>query len=402
MVWECIKMAYSSLLAHKLRSLLTMLGIMIGVGSVITIVSLGQSGDAALKKQFAGSKNNTLEIMHMNTDAVVGTAASASAAISPFTEADVFELERIESIVKVTPTSSAMSSVTAGDTIKQMQIIGVSEQFEELQSIEIVAGRTMTDNELRGGLKAALISEEAARSFGQEKNPVGEIIEIEGIPFFIIGMFASKQSGLAEFSKESLLVPQTVWPSLFGNGDYQSLIIQVSDLSLLEETGQKALDYFTQKAASTGLPGEYYVLNMEQIKEALSSITTIMTAIIGGIAAISLFIGGIGVMNIMLVSVTERTREIGIRKALGATRGMVLAQFLTESAALTTIGGMIGVGLGLGGAYTVAMISNMPPVVSWQVILLGVLFSMSIGIFFGLLPAYQAAKWEPVESLRYE
>lgn len=400
MVWECIKMAYSSLLAHKLRSLLTMLGIMIGVGSVITIVSLGQSGDAALKKQFAGSKNNTLEIMHMNTDAVVGTAASA--AISPFTEADVFELERIESIVKVTPTSSAMSSVTAGDTIKQLQIIGVSEQFEELQSIEIVAGRTMTDNELRGGLKAALISEEAARSFGQEKNPVGEIIEIEGIPFFIIGMFASKQSGLAELSKESLLVPQTVWPSLFGNGDYQSLIIQVSDLSLLEETGQKALDYFTQKAASTGLPGEYYVLNMEQIKEALSSITTIMTAIIGGIAAISLFIGGIGVMNIMLVSVTERTREIGIRKALGATRGMVLAQFLTESAALTTIGGMIGVGLGLSGAYTVAMISNMPPVVSWQVILLGVLFSMSIGIFFGLLPAYQAAKWEPVESLRYE
>lgn len=107
-------------------------------------------------------------------------------------------------------------------------------------------------------------------------------------------------------------------------------------------------------------------------------------------------------MNIMLVSVTERTREIGIRKALGATRGMVLAQFLTESAALTTIGGMIGVGLGLGGAYTVAMISNMPPVVSWQVILLGVLFSMSIGIFFGLLPAYQAAKWEPVDSLRYE
>ncbi|GIP59004.1 ABC transporter permease [Paenibacillus woosongensis] len=402
MVWECIKMAYSSLLAHKLRSLLTMLGIMIGVGSVITIVSLGQSGDAALKKQFAGSKNNTLEIMHMNTDAVVGTAASASAAISPFTEADVFELERIESIVKVTPTSSAMSSVTAGDTIKQMQIIGVSEQFEELQSIEIVAGRTMTNNELRGGLKAALISEEAARSFGQEKNPVGEIIEIEGIPFFIIGMFASKQNGLAELSKESLLVPQTVWPSLFGNGDYQSLIIQVSDLSLLEETGQKALDYFTQKAVSTGLPGEYYVLNMEQIKEALSSITTIMTAIIGGIAAISLFIGGIGVMNIMLVSVTERTREIGIRKALGATRGMVLAQFLTESAALTTIGGMIGVGLGLGGAYTVAMISNMPPVVSWQVILLGVLFSMSIGIFFGLLPAYQAAKWEPVDSLRYE
>ncbi|WP_339158038.1 ABC transporter permease [Paenibacillus sp. FSL W8-0186] len=402
MVWECIKMAYSSLLAHKLRSLLTMLGIMIGVGSVITIVSLGQSGDAALKKQFAGSKNNTLEIMHMNTDAVVGTAASASAAISPFTEADVFELERIESIVKVTPTSSAMSSVTAGDTIKQMQIIGVSEQFEELQSIEIVAGRTMTNNELRGGLKAALISEEAARSFGQEKNSVGEIIEIEGIPFFIIGMFASKQNGLAELSKESLLVPQTVWPSLFGNGDYQSLIIQVSDLSLLEETGQKALDYFTQKAVSTGLPGEYYVLNMEQIKEALSSITTIMTAIIGGIAAISLFIGGIGVMNIMLVSVTERTREIGIRKALGATRGMVLAQFLTESAALTTIGGMIGVGLGLGGAYTVAMISNMPPVVSWQVILLGVLFSMSIGIFFGLLPAYQAAKWEPVDSLRYE
>ncbi|GAA0136160.1 ABC transporter permease [Paenibacillus sp. YSY-4.3] len=400
MVWECIKMAYSSLLAHKLRSILTMLGIMIGVASVITIVSIGQSGDAALKNQFAGSQNNTLEIMHMDTDAVVGAAAPATT--SPFTEADVSELERIESIVMVTPTSSAMSSVMVEDTTKQMQIIGVSERFEELQSIEIVAGRSMTDNELREGLKAALISEEAARSFEQEKSYIGEIIEIEGVPFFIVGTFASKRSGLTELSKESLLVPQTVWPSLFGNGDYQSLIIQVSDLSLLEETSQKALDYFTQKADSTGMPGEYYILNMEQIKEALSSITTIMTAIIGGIAAISLFIGGIGVMNIMLVSVTERTREIGIRKALGATRGMVLAQFLTESAALTTIGGMIGVGLGLGGAYTVAMISNMPPVVSWQVVLGGVLFSMSIGIFFGLLPAYQAAKWEPVDSLRYE
>ncbi|XJZ26535.1 ABC transporter permease [Bacillota bacterium Lsc_1132] len=395
---DSIKIAFSSILAHKLRSILTMLGIIIGVGSIITVVAIGKGGEAALKSQFAGAGNNTLQI-NFKSDTEDPFAMPFDQPPT-FTQENLLQLKNIPEIAHVITTNNTMETLAINEKNIGTQIYGITDEYFSVNSIKMVAGRKLTKADFSQANNFIMVNEKAAKDFFKDKSAVGQIIELKGQPFQIIGVYKA-QNGLFDLGIPELFMPLSLWPVLFGSDEVQSVTLQAKDVSKLEAAGQKAVNLLND-TKSADLKGKYEVFNLEEIQKSISQVTNIMTMIIGGIASISLLVGGIGVMNIMLVSVTERTREIGIRKALGATRGKILLQFLIEAMMLTLLGGIVGIGMGVGGAYLVSSFAKWPPLVSWQVVVGGVLFSMTLGIIFGLMPANKAAKLDPIDALRYE
>ncbi|WML41608.1 ABC transporter permease [Neobacillus sp. OS1-2] len=395
---ESMKIALSSILAHKLRSALTMLGIIIGVGSIITVVAIGQGGEAALKSQFAGSGNNTIEITFTPDNVDFSTLSFSEE--PTFTQENLLQLRDIPEISHVITTNDTMETLTENDKNIGTQIYGITNDYFAVNSLKVTKGRMLNEVDFSQSNNVMMINEKAAKDFFENRKAVGKILEIKGQPFQVIGVYKSSD-GFLGLGMPEMLIPLSIWPALYGTDDIQSVTLQAKDISTLEMAGQKAVNLLND-TKSPDLEGKYEVFNLEEIQKGISQVTNIMTMIISGIAGISLLVGGIGVMNIMLVSVTERTREIGIRKALGATRGKILLQFLIEAMMLTLLGGIIGIGLGVGGAYLVSTFAKWPPLVSGKVVIGGVLFSMTLGIIFGLMPANKAAKLDPIDALRYE
>lgn len=395
-LFENIKIALNSVLAHKLRSVLTMLGIIIGVGSVIAVVAIGQGGEQMLKESISGP-NNTIDMTYKPTEEELSVNPNGLFQ-AVFTEEDTQIIKTISGVKQVASSTAQGMQLRFRDTTVDATVNGINEGYMNVHSLQIAEGQDLKDIDFRSGRRVAIISEGLKKELFNGQKVLGQMIWINEQPVEVIGVLA-KQEGLFSFGMNEIYVPFAMLTSTFGLNEYDKMSIQVTRADQMKEVGNNAAALLNEKHHTEDA---YEMINMEEIAAGIGQVTSVMTTIIGSIAGISLLVGGIGVMNIMLVSVTERTREIGIRKALGATRAQILVQFLIESVVLTLIGGLMGIALGLSGASLVSLFAGWPSLVSWQVVCGGVLFSMLIGIIFGLIPANKAARLEPIESLRYE
>ncbi|MEC0968992.1 ABC transporter permease [Bacillus altitudinis] len=395
-LFENIKIALNSVLAHKLRSILTMLGIIIGVGSVIAVVAIGQGGEQMLKESISGP-NNTIDMTYTPSDEELNANPNALFEAT-FTEEDIQSVQALNGVKQVASSTAQGMQLRFQDTTIDATVNGINEGYTNVHSLHIAEGQDLREIDFRSGRRAAVISEGIQKELFNGEKAVGELIWINGQPVEVIGVLA-KQEGMFSFDMNEIYVPFAMLTTVFGVKEYDKLSIQVAHADQMKEVGKSAAARLNENHHTDDA---YEMINLEEIAAGIGQITSVMTTIIGSIAGISLLVGGIGVMNIMLVSVTERTREIGIRKALGATRAQILVQFLIESVVLTLIGGLLGIALGLGGASLVSLFAGWPSLVSWQIVCGGVLFSMLIGIIFGLIPANKAARLNPIESLRYE
>lgn len=392
---ENVKMALSSLRAHKMRSILTMLGIIIGVGSVIAVVAIGQGGEAMLKSSLVG-EGNTIELFYMPSDEELQANPNAWL-MNPFTPEDIQALENIPEVSQVVTISSEYANARYREERAESSVTGINQAYLDVLKLDIEQGRNFLSSDFIAGQRVAIISHSLEEELFDGEKAIGEVIYINSQPLEIIGIL-EEPGGIFSFGINEVYIPWKTWRTIFGKSEYSQVLLQTENVDDLHTAGKKAADLMNRMHDTEG----YQVLNMEEIAEGIGKITTIMTIIISSIAGVSLLVGGIGVMNIMLVSVTERTREIGIRMSLGATRGQILFQFLVESVTLTLIGGLIGMLLGTGAASLVSYFAGWPSLVSLPVIIGGILFSMLIGVIFGILPANKAASLDPIESLRYE
>lgn len=393
---ENLRMALGSLKAHKMRSILTMIGIIIGVGAVIIVVAIGQGGEAMLKTQLTGP-GNTIELFYQPSDEEIQANPNIFNE-APFEQEDIRALEKIPEIKQVVASSSQLSKASFGEDTVDASTTGVSQAFFEMNDIKAEKGRSFTAADFLGGRRVGIVSYSMQEELFGGESPVGKVIRIGVQPIEIVGVL-EKPTGLFAFGAMQIYVPSKTWQVIYGKSDFTQVTLQAASADELQIAGKKAADLLNRMHDTED---SYMVINMEEMAEGIGKITNVMTLIIGSIAGISLFVGGIGVMNIMLVSVTERTREIGIRKALGATRSQIMTQFLIESVTLTLIGGVLGILVGWGSASLISFFAGWPSLVSWQVVTGAMLFSMIIGVVFGLLPANKASRLDPIESLRYE
>jgi len=404
---QAILEALESLASNKLRSGLTILGIVIGVGAVIAMLGVGQGAQDTITGSISGIGSNLLFVFSGNMQEDVRneqplTRNDANAIADPF---------QAPSVAAVAPVLQGNAEVTFGSERTGVSIYGVTPDYAPVRNYAVVEGEFINTEHLLGQASVALLGPDTAQKlFGRTDGVTGETIRINGQPFRVIGVLESKGGGSFGSQDDVILVPfDTAQARLIRRSrDRVDLIfVQVADPSLVNQAREEVAQILRTRHRTELGADDFTIFSQDDFVATAQTITGVLTIFLGGIAAISLLVGGIGIMNIMLVSVTERTREIGLRKALGARRKDILIQFLTESSLLSLIGGLLGIGLGWLIAFIVGRVaaaSNTPftPSIGLDAILLVTVFSTAVGLFFGLYPANRAASLEPVEALRYE
>jgi putative ABC transport system permease protein len=404
MIFSALKIAIRALKRNVLRTVLTMLGMIFGVGAVIAGVSLGTGAKAQIEAQIAALGQNVILVLSGNFSKG-GFSRGFGTPVLTIGDYDAVRRE-INGVAGSSPEVRANAQVAYGNQNTFVQISGISPDYAEIRSWQFSSGGIFSDNDMRSAAKVALIGKTTSTTlFGESVDPVGKVIRIKHAPFMVIGALAPKgMSTMGNDQDDVILVPYTsAMKRLTGDTLFRSFLVQASTPSEMASVQQQISELLRQRHnIGEGKDDDFLVRTQQEITETATATSRIMTVIIGVVAGVSLLVGGIGIMNIMLVSVTERTREIGVRLAVGAFSGDVLLQFLTEAVVLSVAGGMIGIGMGIWCSSLLTTFFQFPTMISATSVVIAFTVSAAIGIIFGFFPALKAANLDPIDALRYE
>ena len=400
---ESFLMAWASLIANKMRSILTMLGIIIGVAAVIALVSIGNGVKQDIQNSISSLGSNLLMVMP-GAPRTPGVRPSAGS-MKSLKVSDYEAISKLDGVRASSPMTNGSYVVIYQNKNWTTSVSGVSYNYLDVNNWSMKSGRFLSEKNVQNRERVAVVGKTVVKNLFGDEDPVGAEIRVKNIPFRIIGVLNSKGSGaMGNDQDDMVIIPYTTAMERVEGVDYLRMIYVVGK----DENGIDRLQSDIENLLrvrhgikDTNLD-DFNIQNMNSIMETMEETTGTLTLFLGAVAAISLVVGGIGIMNIMLVSVTERTREIGVRKALGATYSVIVTQFLIEAVVISLMGGIIGIILGIGSSKLIGMASGMSTVISIPTIVMSFAFSMAIGLIFGIYPARKAAKLNPIDALHYE
>ena len=414
---ENIRLSFQGIRSNKGRSVLTMLGIIIGIASIISIVSTIKGTNEQIKQNLIGAGNNNVKIQLYQGEGTYwmdGGIPNGVYQLSQDQKQQIMDLEQVENASFYQERSYADGISYENTTLQGGTILGIDQNYMETCGYQIYQGRMFLESDFEQVRKVVLLDDTAAQSIFQEEEPLGKVIEIKGEPFTVVGVVKKSDSfqpviqsmdDYNTYSQESyatVFLPNSCWPIVYQFDEPENAVVMAKTTEDMSIVGKEAAEIMNQSITNTTDSLSYKAEDLLERAKSLQDLSRSTNSQLIWIASISLLVGGIGVMNIMLVSVTERTSEIGLKKAIGARKRRILAQFLTEAAVLTSIGGLIGVAAGIVMAKVISQMSKTPVAISVPAIVFSVAFSMLIGIIFGLLPSIKAANLNPIDALRRE
>jgi len=407
--WASARIAVRALRVNKLRSALTMLGIVIGVGAVITMVAVGAGAQARVAEQIQSLGSNMIIVL--SGSILSGGARMGSGSQLTITEDDAWAIQReIPAVAAAAPTSRGGAQVVYGNLNWATGIQGVTLEFFTAREWDVADGRLFSQEEVEGAGKVALVGLTVAGNLFGDSDPLGQVIRIKNVPFTVIGLLERKgQTTFGQDQDDTVLIPlSTAKKKVLGASQANarsvgSIAVKVREARAMPEAEQEIRGLLRQRHRLQAFQDDdFNIRNLTEVLQSQEASSRVLTLLLAAIASVSLLVGGIGIMNIMLVSVTERTREIGLRMAVGARGRDILLQFLAEAVTLSLIGGAIGNAMGLAGSYSIAYFAQWRTLVSTEAVFVAFAFAAAVGVFFGFYPARKAAALNPIDALRYE
>ena len=399
-----VKAAFRALRRNKMRTALTMLGIIIGVGAVIAMVGIGNGAKAQVQARIAALGQNVIQIFAGNISR--GGVRSGFGGAGTLTVEDALAMQKeVPGVVAVSPEVRSGAQVMAGNNNWSTSVMGESVDYLAIRQWDLEDGAMFSEADVRSAAKVCVLGKTVADNLFPEDEPIGKVIRIKNVPIKVLGVLKPKGASMFGSDQDDvILVPFTTGMKRFaGVTMLRSILAQAATADQITEAQNGITDLLRQRhRIQAGHDDDFIIRNQQEIAETQTAAMDTMTALLAGVAIISLIVGGIGIMNIMLVSVTERTREIGIRMAVGARGRDILLQFLIEAVALSSTGGLLGIGLGIGGARLLTIIKEWPTLISPDSIIIAFAFSAAVGVFFGFYPARKASQLDPIDALRYE